>query len=113
MPRQILKTRRRPLIFSPSDELEPSLSGRLTNARDFNQIVRDDTENDAVSVPGSREQAVALKGIEHGGSYLRKISQDFKLGHDLVLYDDGKGLQISSGPREEFNPSWHAVLFWP
>ena len=75
---------------------------------DFDQFIGNNPINDAVSVSGGQERAVALEGIEHGWSHFGKVAQEFNLSNDLILNCKGKGLQIFLGPWKEFNLSWHA-----
>jgi hypothetical protein len=95
------------LVFG-SDEPEAGLPGAMPDIGDFYQVVGNNPINDSVSVSSGQKRAVALKGLEHGWSHLGEITQEIKLGNDLVLNRNRKGFQIFLGPWKEFNLSWHA-----
>ncbi|OGP97246.1 MAG: hypothetical protein A2W66_08560 [Deltaproteobacteria bacterium RIFCSPLOWO2_02_56_12] len=101
-----------PFLIFPSYYSETGLSGAVADISDLDQIFRDDPVNDPVAIPGGQEGSVALKGIEHSRTYLRKIAKEIEFGDDLILDRRGKGLQLFLSPRQEFNLSWHALPFW-
>ena len=84
------------------------MPGAVPDIGDFYQFVGSNPIDDPVTVSGGQKSAVTLKGVKHGRPHLGEITQEIKLGNDLVLDYDRKGFQIFLGPWQEFNLSWHA-----
>ena len=66
----------------------------MTDVGDFDNVIIENTVNDAIGISSCQECSIILEGIEHCWTRFGKIAEEFQLAENLILDGWGESLQF-------------------